>query len=165
MDGVHPEDGPGQLRAPGPDQAEEGNDLTSPHREADVVQHALTAEVLHPQHLRTAALLPVDRGERQIPPDHHADHRRDVGFLHGKRADLLPVAEHRHAVADPLHLLQAVRDVDHAHVLAPDALRLSAFAISIIWRCATLRSITRVRRSTRRPMRSSSRWARRYSSS
>ena len=49
------------------------------------------------------------------------DHVLDEGVLGrvGRQSDRhrAPVGEHRHAVADALDLVEAVRDVDHAHTL------------------------------------------------
>ena len=58
------------------------------------------------------------REERvDLAADHHADDAVDGRLRDSAAADQPPVAQHRVAVADLHHLLQAVRDEDDAEAL------------------------------------------------
>ena len=109
------EDGAHDLGPAGPDEAGDAEDLAAMELEADVPHLAAEVEAAHLEHDRRVDRLgQLGRRLEDGPPDHHADDLLDAGLGRVDRVDVAAVPHDRHAVGDPLELLQAVRDVHDA---------------------------------------------------
>jgi len=103
------------VRLPGAHQPEDPQDLAGAHFERQVVQERLGTQVFHPEDRRTGLGNRLGILLRQAASHHHTDQRVFVRLFDGQRADHAPIAHHRDARADARHLVQAVRDVNHAN--------------------------------------------------
>src|SRR5450759_1341155 len=103
------------LGVAGPDEAGDAQDLAAMELEADVPHLAAQVEAPHIEHdVRVDRLGQLGCRLEDGPPDHHADDLPDAGIGRDDRVDIAAVPHDRHAVGDPLELLQAVRDVHDA---------------------------------------------------
>ena len=114
-------------------QAREAQDLPGVQGEGDVLEEACPAEALDLQHL--LADLHHRLGEQVVDlATHHGLDEVGVGDLvHVVGADVLGIAEHRHAGGQPVHVLKAVGYEYDRHALLPklvhDAVQLLGFAL------------------------------------
>ena len=102
-----------QLAATGAEQPADAEHLARAQREADVVEHALPAEVFD---------LKEDRRSTRCPPPrivladlairHQPNELGDRGLGKRLRRDVTAVAHHRHALSDAVDLVESMRDVD-----------------------------------------------------
>ena len=114
---VRPEQGSHQLRSAGADETHQAEDLALPQGELDVLQlpgvHVLDLEDRLARALRPRRELVLDG-----PTDHHRDHLVASDLAHRPGVDHVPVAHHRHHVAEAEDLVELVRDVDDRDALA-----------------------------------------------
>ena len=119
------EDPQRQLRAPGPDQAGQRDDLPAPHLERDVPEPrpdsrrvsgvAQAADLQRDRRVGRGPLVP--RPVRiEAAPDHPRDEVPGRHLADQERTLARAVLEHGHAVGDLEDLLEPVRDVDHAEL-------------------------------------------------
>ena len=115
---VDAEDGPGHLAAPRADQPGQRDDLAAADREGDVVQHALTAEVLDLQHDLAGRRGRLGEQHVEVAADHRPDDLVDGEILDGGRPDEAAVPHDRDALADGEDFLEPVRDEQHRRALS-----------------------------------------------
>jgi hypothetical protein len=112
----------GKLGAPRPHQPGEAKDLAGAHVDADILQQggvgiggvAVARDPLHLHHDRAGRAMTAEPGEElgARPPHHHLHKIVDLQFAHVAATDLLAVTQDRDPVADLLHLMQAMSDID-----------------------------------------------------
>ena len=108
-----------QLGAAGADQAAEAEDLAAPQAEGGILHDspARPCRARVRTHLVGGGLrlLRIELGH--VAPDHQAGHLERLEALDVAGRDMASVAQHRDAVGDRLHLVQAVGDVEDRHAL------------------------------------------------
>ena len=154
-----------QLGAARAEQPGDADHFTGAQAEADVVQRALAAEALDPQQLVAGVDATLGKVLLEIAIGHQPHELVDRDLRQQLGGDVPAVAQHRDATADAIHLVEAMRDVDHRHAARHQPRdqrkqlidfarrqrrrrlvhhedrrlrRVSAFAISTICRCARL---------------------------
>lgn len=108
---VGPEHRAGHLGPPGADQPRDADDLTGPHLEADVVEHAVARQPFDPEQGVTGVgaltrVLLVDG------PPHHEPYELVLRGGGGHLPDAAAVPDHGDPVAERGDLLEVVRDED-----------------------------------------------------
>ncbi len=102
-----------QLRAARSDQAAEAKDFAAPQLERYALDIARHADVFRLKHDLAAAGASGGKELGHIAPDHQPGHIHRLQIGRFRRRDMAPVAQHRDAVRDGLHLGEPVRNIQH----------------------------------------------------
>src|SRR3712207_4658450 len=109
------EDALGHLAPAGPDESGQPHDLTPAHYEVYVFELTGTAQAAYLEgHLASAVWTP---GEQLVQGSshHEADQLLGVELVGRRGGDVVPVPQYGDTVGEREDLVEAVRDVDHAH--------------------------------------------------
>jgi len=105
-----------QLGAPRADQAGKAQYFTLPRLEGSVGDMTRDAESFDVKNRRPTRWRDGRRVKlQQIASHHHPRHVDRLEFAGRPSYDMFAIAQHRDAVGDGLHLLQAVRDIKNGH--------------------------------------------------
>ena len=104
--------GAGQLRASGPKEAGDAEDLATPQDEADVADEPAPREVLDAQELVAGSAAAPRVVLADLAVRHEPHELRDGRGLRGQGGHAAPVPHHGDAVADARDFFQAMRDVE-----------------------------------------------------
>ena len=121
------------LGAPRANQAGKAQNFAGMDREGGILEEAGAAQTLYLQHFPADLYLRL--GEKVVDlAAHHGLDQVGVGdFIHVIGADILGIAEHRHAAGQPVHVLEAVGDEYDGDAflaqLVHDAVKLLGFPL------------------------------------
>ena len=105
----------GDVGAAGADEAREAQHLAAPQLERDVLEHALAGQARDLQQRLARPVVGAGEELGHVAPDHVLDREARRDLRPRPRRDPAAVAQHRHAVGDLEHLVQAVADEQDRH--------------------------------------------------